>query len=192
MGSQRPLEKRLNRSALALTAGLAGYAVVVTLLRRFDDAATLFNLAFFLLLTLNTYFSVSFTEAAFGVRNPLPLRRTWGQAGINALLMIGYLAAPWAMRNTMHFFLCMGLFFCVAIIKYAAWLNPGAPGLDARFFLRRKIIANACGAVLSLLVVLTLSVWGSTLDLTAAGAACTLYAGANVWVLLIDPLYREA
>ncbi|MCH7720495.1 MAG: hypothetical protein IH988_05825 [Planctomycetes bacterium] len=70
MGSQRPPEKALNRSALALTAGLAGYAVVGTLLRGFDDAATPFNLAFFLLLTLNTYVSVSFTEAAFGVRNP--------------------------------------------------------------------------------------------------------------------------
>ncbi|MCH7701094.1 MAG: hypothetical protein IID37_05355 [Planctomycetes bacterium] len=172
--------RTLNRSALALTVGLAGYAVVVTLLRRFDDAATVFNLAFFLLLTLNTYFSVSFTEAAFGVRNVV-------DAGINALLMIGYLAAPWAMGNTMHFFLCMGLFFCVAIIKYAAWLKI----LDARFFLRRKIIANACGAVLSLLVVLTLSVWGSTFNSPAAGAACALYAGANVWVLLIDPLYRE-
>ncbi|MCH7720496.1 MAG: hypothetical protein IH988_05830 [Planctomycetes bacterium] len=46
--------------------------------------------------------------------------------------------------------------------------------------------------MLSLLVVLTLSVLGSTFSLTAAGAACALYAGANVWVLLIDPLYREA
>ena len=166
---------------LALTVGLAAYAVVVTLLRRSDESATLFNLAFFLLLTLNTYFSMSFTEAAFGVRNVV-------DTGINALLMIGYLAAPWVMGNTMHFFLCMGLFFCVAIMKYAAWLKS----LDAGFFLRRKIIANACGAMLSLLVISMISILNSTFDSAVAGGACALYAGANVWVLLIDPLYREA
>lgn len=181
MGSQKRAFQTLNRSVLALTVGLAAYAVVVAFLRQFGDPASLFNLAFYLLLVLNTYFSVSFTEAAFGVRNVT-------DTAINALLMIGYLAAPWVMGDTMHFYLCIALFFCVAVIKYAVWLRI----LDAHFFLRRKIIANTCGALLGLLVILTLSGLDRAFDLTAAGVACVLFAVANVWVLLIDPLYREA
>ncbi|HUU81962.1 MAG TPA: hypothetical protein VM243_00535 [Phycisphaerae bacterium] len=168
---------RLNRPVLVGTLMLAVYAGAVLGLGRPHTPVAALNTAFYLLLLLNTYFSVSFTEAVFKVR-------CRSDAAVSTVLVGLYLALPWSVDVPSRFFLLMALFFSLAVVKYANWLTR----IDAGFFLRRKIMANSCGAAMGILTAGALALWDRPLWVTAIALAA--YAYGNLHTLLLDPLYR--
>jgi hypothetical protein len=157
--------------------GVAAYSLVVFALRGPLQFGAGCAYAFYALLLLNTCFSVSFTEAAFGIRSP-------SDALINIPLVGMYLAFPWVVGQSLLFFFLMGVFFTTAMIKYANWLTM----VEANYFLRRKIIANGCGAALSLVTAAAIATLAH--DDTTIAIATALYFYGNVHTLMIDPLYR--
>ena len=171
------MTRRLNRPVLIGTIGLAVYAAAIFAMRRPHTLVGGLNTAFYLLLVLNTYFSVSFTEAALKVRCP-------SDAGISTVLVVLYLALPWAAHHPLAFYLLVALFFSLAVVKYANWL----PRVEASFFLRRKIIANSCGAAEGIVAVAALALFDRPLWVTAVAVAA--YAYGNFHTLVLDPLYR--
>jgi hypothetical protein len=60
--------------------------------------------------------------------------------------------------------------------------------VEANYFLRRKIIANGCGAALSLVTAAAIATLAH--DETTIAIATALYLYGNVHTLMIDPLYR--
>lgn len=168
---------RANRPVLIATVGLAVYAGVVFALRRPHTLVGGLNTAFYLMLVLNTYFSLSFTEAALRVRCP-------SDAAISTLLLVLYLALPGTVHDPVWFYLLTALLFSLAVVKYANWLAR----VEANFFLRRKIIANSCGAAAGILAVGALALFDRPLWVTVVAVAA--YAYGNHHTLVLDPLYR--
>ena len=149
-----------------------------SVLRDRTSRVGLMNAAFYLLLLLNTYFSVTFTEAACRVRCP-------SDVVVSVVLIVMYLVLPWSVHQPQWFFLLMAAFFCLAVVKYANWLTR----VDAAFFLRRKIIANTLGAAESVAALAGLTLLDRPELVTLI--ALVLYAYGNLHTLLIDPLYRH-
>jgi len=168
----------LNKPLLAAVVVLALYAVIVFTAAGPRTLSAGLLLGFYLLLVLNSYFSISFPEAVFRVRCP-------SDTAINVSLVAIYLGLPWLVRDPLWFFVTMAVFFCLAVIKYANWLTR----IEANFFLRRKIMANALAGLECLLVVAALQRFQGTL--WPVVLALILYICGTVHTLLIDPLYRE-
>jgi len=169
---------RLNKPVLlgVLAGGL--YAAVVWALWTQRGTIATANLVFYLLLLLNTYFSMTFTEAAFRVRCP-------SDVAISLLLVALFIALPWTMDRATWFYLAMTLFFCAAVAKYTNWLTR----VDASFFLRRKILINTSGIVLNFLATAGTIFTGE--ERLVVLTATVLYAYGNLHTLVIDPLYRN-
>ena len=165
---------------LALTVVAAAYSIGVFAWADAHTVAAGSNLAFYLLLIVNTYFSLLFTETTYRVRDTLDV-------ALSIVLGACYLLLPWLVGDSVRFHCCLALFFGVAAIKYTSWLRL----LDARFFLRRKITVNTCGAMLSAIVVSGIAMSGQRYSMEITVAALGIYAIANVWVLIVDPLYRD-
>lgn len=171
------MTRRLNRPVLIGTVVLAVYAGAVFALGRPHSLVAGLNTVFYLLLVLNTYFSLSFTEASLPVRCP-------SDAAISTVLLVLYLALPWAVHHPLAFYLLVAVFFSLAVVKYANWLTR----VEAGFFLRRKIIADSCGAAEGILAVGALALLDQPLWITVVAVAA--YAYGNLHTLLVDPLYR--
>ncbi|MCH7812841.1 MAG: hypothetical protein IID40_02350 [Planctomycetes bacterium] len=169
---------RLDKAVLAGVLGLTLYTGLIVWWRGAWTTIALLNTAFYLLLLANSYFSITFTEAVYKVRCA-------SDGLLSSVLVIGYLLLPWTVDRARWFYLLMALFFCLAVLKYANWLSR----LEANFFLRRKIMANTCGAAECLLTTAALA-WFEA-ELTVVSVAVALYAYGNLHTLLIDPLYRE-
>ena len=167
----------LNKSVLAAVAVLAVYAVVVFATAGPHTLSAGLALGFYVLLVLNTYFSISFTEAVFRVR-------CLSDTAVNVPLIAAYLGLPWLALHPVWFFLTLAGFFGLAAVKYANWLTR----IDASFFLRRKIIANTLGGLECLLVVAALHYYSG--NVWPIALALILYAYGNIHTLLLDPLYR--
>lgn len=168
---------RFNKPVLAGVLGLAVYAVLAAAAGHSWSAATVLNTALYLLLLLNTYFSVSFTESALRMR-------CRSDAAISAVLLVLYLALPCTVHDPGRFYLLMALFFSLAVVKYANWLGR----VEGDFFLRRKIIANSCGAAGGILAVGVLILFDRPLWVTVLAVAA--YAYGSLHTLVLDPLYR--
>jgi hypothetical protein len=169
---------RLNRSVLAGTVVLAVYAGLIFAERGGRTPTAGLALGFYLLLVLNTYFSLAFTEAVYRVR-------CLSDIVINIPLVALYHGLPWLVVDASRFFLGMGVFFALAVVKYANWLGR----IEGRFFLRRKIMANSLAGALCLLIVAGLELLEQPLLPVAVGFG--IYAYGNVHTLMVDPLYRE-
>lgn len=157
---------------------IASYAVAVFIFRPPYTIVSAINLVFYLLLMLNTYFSVSFTESTYGLR-------CRSDDMINVPLVLLYLGLPWLTHTALWFCVAECAFFTIALIKYANWMQR----LEANFFLRRKIIGNGLAALLGLAAVAALLVFER--PTIVVGAATLVFTYANVHTLWLDPLYRE-
>jgi len=135
------------------------------------------NLLYYLLVVLNSYFSLRFTEETFAVRTPV-------DGAINGVLGAGYAALPWAVHSSIWFHLGLAAFFAIAVVKYATWLAF----IDSRFFLRRKIAANSLAGLLSLAAVAATVAWGPAGWIPLVALA--MFGIGNLWALVLDPLYR--
>lgn len=162
---------------LAGAAALAVYAVIVTLALRPATPSTWPNLGYYLLLVLNSYVSLRFTETAFAVRTRL-------DAAMNTILGAGYAVLPWAAGSAVWFHLGVAAFFAIAVVKYATWLGI----VDSPVFLGRKIGANSLAGLVSLAAVAAIMWWGPAGWIPLL--ALTVFAIGTLWVLVFDPLYR--
>ncbi|MCH9033099.1 MAG: hypothetical protein IID42_01175 [Planctomycetes bacterium] len=168
-----------NNLILPCVSLVASYSVAVFIFRPPYTIVSAINLLFYLLLMFHTYVSLSFTESVYRVR-------CLSDGIINLPLVTAYLALPWLVHRPFWFFLVLGAFFCVAMMRYANWINL----VDGAFFLRRKIFANGLAGTLCLAAaaaIHVLEVHASTITLVAT----IVFAYANVHTLWLDPLYRE-
>lgn len=99
-------------------------------------------------------------------------------------LVAGYFALPWLVHRPFWFFLVLGAFFCVAMMRYANWITL----VDGAFFLRRKIFANGLAGTLSLVAAAAIHVFEGHAP-TITLVATIMFAYANVHTLWPDPLY---
>lgn len=166
---------KVGATVIAVTA----YGVLVSLSAGSLTAAASSNLVFFVLLMLNTYFSVTYTESKYHVR-------CLSDEVFNVPLAALYLAFPWLTRETFWFYLAMSIFFSLAMMKYANWLTR----IEAGYFLRRKILANGFGCVLCGVGAAVVLIIGETTP--GAWMGVLVFGYANVHTLWIDPLYRHA
>lgn len=174
-----PDRRPVNRLVAVGTATLAVYVIAVYLFAGRDAGLpALFNLGFYLILLVQTYYSLSFTEAAYRVRCP-------SDAIISVPLLGLYVVHPWLMARPFWFWLLMAAYFVCAVMKYANWVNR----VDDRFFLRRKLLVNCLGVLMCVAITGWLAATTTSLWATATGFA--LFAGATVYTLKIDPLYRR-
>ena len=131
---------------------------------------------FYAVLTINTYFSVLF-HSSF-----TPDSRF--QTFIDLALVAAYLALAFSIGVPVAFSFCAVLIFAVAPAKYAHTL--GHTPHDKT--LRRKILIDHVGTFGSV-VVLGLTLAG--LELPAAWILAILFTLANVYLLLVRPMYRH-
>lgn len=161
---------RLAVSVFALVGGLA----VATRIQ--DAAASLPLVAFYVNLLVNTYFSV----ACFTTLTPRDDRR---QQVLDAAIGGIYLVLPFSFANPERFALVTALLFGTSLIKYALLLD----GFSDPPRLRRKLIANSCGLLSCLLVLVGIKADYPSLTTTIWAAG---YVLVNIYLLKINPLYR--
>lgn len=133
---------------------------------------------FFITLTVNTYFSIRFyTEL-------LPAL-TFIDRFIDAVLAVLYIGLAAALSSIFLFELIGLLLFSVATAKYILLLTRGA--YEAT--LRKKISIDVLGI---LLFALCLAVSLAGFETISAWSLAALFLGANVYLLLLNPMYRVA
>jgi hypothetical protein len=132
------------------------------------------HLIFYLILLLNTFFSIRFFF-------PL-IERDWKQLLVDGLLIAQYILLVYAIGAPIFFPFLLLIFFTTATLKYALAL----PGLHP-FVLRRKIIIDLLGVLLSAATL------GGVLigyPLESTWGLVGVFALANAYLLLIRPMYR--
>ena len=132
------------------------------------------HLIFFVVLTINTYFSVQF-YSAFTPASAF-------QSGIDAALTIAYLGLALTIGFPLAFSLFALAAFTIAPAKYAHML--GRTPHDA--ILRKKILIDLLGTALCV-IVLALTIMGY--ELKAAWILAGVFAIANIYLLAIKPMY---
>lgn len=134
------------------------------------------NGIFYIVLTINTYFSVRF-YSAFTPDEPF-------QTFIDLLLAAAYIALALVIGIPVAFAFFALLVFTIAPAKYAHML--GKTPYDKT--LRRKIMIDLLGTFMCACV-LGLSLIG--LELKAAWILAILFTLANIYLLAIKPMYRH-
>jgi hypothetical protein len=134
------------------------------------------QLLFYVVLTINTFFSVRFYAAFTPV--------LWFQTFIDGVLVFSYIALAFSIGTALPFSIAALVIFTVAPIKYAHLLKKTP--YDAT--LRRKILIDILGTVLcGTTVLLTLVGF----ELQAAWLLAIAFAVANIYLLIINPMYRH-
>lgn len=152
-------------------AGVVGYAWYP------GDGVPMLGI-FFITLTVNTYFSIRFyTEL-------LPAL-TFIDRFIDAVLAVLYIGLAAALSSIFLFELIGLILFSVATAKYILLLTRGAYAAT----LRKKIGIDTLG---TLLFALCLAVSLAGFETISAWALAVLFFVANVYLLLLNPMYRVA
>jgi hypothetical protein len=130
---------------------------------------------FYILLAINTYFSVDFFAKI--------IPETLNQKIIDFVLIIFYIVMIFQINKPLYFSVILSLFFVVATIKYIDLLGI----LPQPKLLKRKIMADCLGGVLGLITLIgiifgyiMLSLWFLVI----------VFAIANIYLFFINPLYR--
>ena len=168
----------LNKPVLAGVIILAAYAGILFLTFLESTLETALVLSTYLWLLVNTYCSVSYTDATFGIR-------CLSDTILNILLVGFYLGMPLLASTPLAYFFVLAWFFATASLKYSNWVNR----IDAPVFLRRKIIVNVLVVHFSLIAVVLLYFLKQEFSILVGAA--TVYAYGNIHTLVVDPLYRD-
>ncbi len=133
-------------------------------------------LLFYILLLINSFFSIKFFLKI--------IPRNTFQNIIDVILIIFYILIALNLGNGIFFTLYLAMFFALAVLKYTRLLNL----VNQPKLLRRKITANTLGILLALAAYFgilngyeTVSLWAMTI----------VFAVANVYYLFVKPLYRR-
>lgn len=168
----------VNNPTLKAAATTAVFSLVGmwTLLYRAPQTQELLpHVIFYIVLVVNTFLSVRFYS-------PIQPKNV-SQAAIDAILFITYLALALSIGRPVAFAFAALCLFIEAPVKYALML--GIIPHDA--LLKRKIFIDGQGTVLCA-AVLAATLGGY--ELAGAWALAVLFTLANIYLLLIRPMYR--
>ncbi|MDO8521676.1 MAG: hypothetical protein Q7S08_00100 [bacterium] len=130
---------------------------------------------FYAVLVLNTFFSIRFYA---GIQP-----QSFPQMFIDVVLVVAYIAVALSIGQAFLFAWTALFLFVAAPIKYALMLVT----IHHRELLQRKIFIDSMGAV-SCAVFLVFTMLGYPLE--AAWVFAIVFSLANVYLLLIHPMYR--
>jgi hypothetical protein len=165
------LRKAVFFTLLAVTMGLVGTFVFVT-----DWSVSLPLVIFYVILVINTYPSVRLFSSLIPIDD--------GKHALADFLLGGlFLFLPMTFGDPIQFTLCALVLFLGATGKYSLMLDE----LPHQRLLTRKIRIELLG-VLMCASVLALMNFGFVLS--AAWALAIIFAIANVYVLVLRPLYK--
>lgn len=133
-------------------------------------------LIFYLVLTINSYFSIRLFSAITPPDDK-------GQLAVDLLLGCTYLFLAYSIDTPAVFFLTTLLLFVVAPMKYALLLN----NIPHPKLLKKKIIIDLGGTFLSGAVIAGY-LWGYSYE--SAWALAVVFAVANFYLLVVNPMYR--
>ncbi len=168
----------LNKPVLAGVIILAAYSGILFLTILETTVETALVLSTYLWLLINTYFSVSYTDANFGIR-------CLSDTLLNIFLLGFYLGMPLLASTPLTYLFVLAFFFATASLKYSNWVSR----IDAQAFLRRKVLVNVLVVHFSLIAVASLYFFKQEF-LVLVGAA-VVYSYGNIHTLVVDPLYRD-
>ena len=163
-------EKEVVATVLFSAAGIIG-----VLLAPWDSPAVAPTALFYAVLVINTWFSIRF----FAHLPPTDRNETL----IDGILTILYLALALTIGRTVPFMGIATVLFLSAVAKYALLLRL----IEYPRTLRRKMVIDCLGALLCL-VALVAAMAG--FDSASAWALAAVFAAANVFLLLVRPMYR--
>jgi hypothetical protein len=167
---------KLDRRAFAAVAlffcvWLVGWIVLVSDVRRALPLGI-----FYLMLLINTYFSIRWFAGI------VPPRKLF--FAIDAVISLFYLSLALSMNSPLAFMILALGIFVVAEVKYlVAWV--GRPNIGV---LKRKIIIDGLGVCLcgAGLLGVILGYWQ-----VADVAVATIFVAANFYLLVLRPMYRN-
>jgi len=131
---------------------------------------------FYAVLTFNTYFSIKLFSAI------TPANDT-KQIIVDGLLVACYLALASAIHAPLYFFFGVLLLFIIAACKYVLLLGS----ISHPRLLQKKIFIDLCGVFVGAVAVF-LGTQGYIFE--AAWVIAIVFSIANVYLLLIKPMYR--
>jgi len=132
---------------------------------------------FYLVITLNTFFSVNLFSSLVPIDN-------LAQNLIDGILIICYVALAFTISNPLLFAVCVTALFAIATLKYLLLL----PILNQPRLLKRKILIDISGIILGLAAVAGILAGYS---FYTCWIMTTLFTLANICLLFIWPMYRE-
>jgi len=135
-----------------------------------------FLLFFYLILLVNTYFSLK-------CFSPLMTHRSVLLGIVNAVLAFFYVILPASLDNPTHFIALTGALFTVATTRYLLML----PRTPHRALFERKIFIDNLGTLSSCFALVGV-LWGYETYAVALWTAA--FVLVNIHVLFIKPLYR--
>jgi hypothetical protein len=154
--------------------GLVGIISYVSIRPLTDDSLPLF--LFYIILLINTYFSVKFfTEL-------IPDSSLF-QRFIDTILVLAYVNVAFSMGSIVLFEFALVLLFIVASAKYTFLLGE----IPHNKLLRKKILIDLLGAGFAALSLGGALFWDAHLS---AWVFTILFALANIFFLAIKPMYR--
>ena len=165
-----------NTRAHAATALFALIGIAIFFVRSMDWTFALPHLIFYLVLTINTFFSIQFFT-------PLTPRSIY-QVLVDAALVAIYIGLALSIGFPTQFAFFALLVFVVAPMKYAHKLDL----IPHTRLIRKKILIDLWGTLMCTGVV-GLTIFG--LPILAAWILAVLFAIANIYLLLMNPMYRH-
>jgi hypothetical protein len=167
---------RLPARQITATLAFALAGLVSLLVSPASWSAKAPNALFYVVLVLNTYYSVRFFD-------DLPPQDR-DERLIDAVLAVAYVALAAAIGEPLLFALLSTLLFAAAVAKYALLLRV----MHRRVLLRRKMAIDTLGGALCLATL------GGTLfadPLVSAWVQAAVFTLANVYFLGIQPMYVD-
>jgi hypothetical protein len=168
-----PKQRAIGATLIFLTFGLIGAVIA------WNNLAIAWPpMLFYGMLVWNDYYSIEHFSKI------IPPGKT-SQVIIDFILVALHFASIFFFGNPLLFAVAMTVLFILAVLKYAGDL----PSVKNSRALYRKVKIDALGALISALTLAGMFLgypWQSTIIWTA------IFAGASVYVILINPLYKDA
>ena len=165
-----------NRAAVA-TLGFVLFGVVGVVIARNNLAIAWPPIVFYAMLVWNDYYSIKHFSKL------IPPTKT-SQVAADIALVVLHLISVFFFANPFLFTITMTVLFILAVLKYAGDL----PSIKNSRALYRKVKIDALGALISALALAGMFSgypWQATIVWTA------IFACSSVYVILINPLYKD-
>lgn len=162
-------------AATIMTIGLLGFAVFMAQGEAENQLLRTALVILYCLLIINTFFSVRF----FMQITPL---RDWRQQLMNTLLLVIYILLATKFDEPLTFVILIALLFSMATVKYIllAWV------IQEKLVLQKKILVDAFGTIVSILVVLGVAGGYEILAIFIGGA---IFLIADIYVITVKSIY---
>jgi|GEM_PF-2552657 hypothetical protein len=163
--------------AIGATSLFVAFGVVGVIIARNNLAIAWPTILFYTMLVWNDYYSIEHFSKI------IPPGKT-SQVVVDIILLLLHFVSVFFFGNPFLFAIAMTVLFILAVLKYAGDL-PSVKNSRALF---RKVKIDALGALISALTLAGMFMgypWQSTIAWTA------IFVGSSIYVILINPLYRD-